>query len=775
LNKKFSVVIIGVLVISMLAGCISDDEGETDDLSGTLALAGSTTVQPIASSAATAFMELHPDVIVTVQGGGSGTGVTQVGQGTVDIGNASREIKDSEYTEYPDLVPTAVAADGVVVVVHPSNPISDLTKDQIAQVFTGEIDNWSELGGPDQDIVVIIREDGSGTRATFEELVHKDVDPTDDALQKPSNGSAKTTVSETPYAIGYIGLGYVDDSVKMLKVGGVTASESTILDGTYPISRNLYMITNGEPEGLAKAFLDYVLSAEGQDIVAEEGFIKVSGASSTEELSGTIAIAGSTTVQPIASAAADAFMAANPNVTVTVQGGGSGTGVTQVGQGVVDIGNASREIKGSEYTEYPNLVPTAVAADGVTVVVNPSNAVSALSSDQIAQIFTGQITNWSEVGGADEEIVVVIREDGSGTRATFEELVHKGVDPTDDALQKPSNGAAKTTVAETPNAIGYIGLGYVDSSVKMLKVDGVRASETTITNGQYPISRNLYMITNGEPSGLAEAFIDYVLSDEGQEIVAEEGFIPLTEQQLSGTIAIAGSTTVQPIASAAADAFMAANTFVTVTVQGGGSGTGVTQVGQGVVDIGNASREIKGSEYTEYPNLVPTAVAADGVAVVTHPGNTVSNLTKDQIAQIFTGAITNWNEVGGPDEEIVVIIREDGSGTRATFEEIVHKGVDPSDEALQKPSNGAAKTTVSQTPYSIGYIGLGYVDGSVKVISVDGVAPSETTISNGTYSISRFLFMITNGEPDGLAKAFIEFILSTEGQDIVEQEGFIKL
>ena len=275
MNKKFSIVIIGVLVCSMLAGCISGGEEDTDGLSGTLAIAGSTTVQSIASAAATAFMELHPGVTVTVQGGGSGTGVTQVGQGTVDIGNASREIKDSEYTEYPDLVPTAIAADGVVVVVHSSNPVSDLTLDQVAQIFTGQITNWKDVGGPDKEIVVIVREDGSGTRATFEELVHNKIDPTSDALQKPSNGAVKTTVSQTPDAIGYIGLGYVDDTVNMVKVDGVVASESTILDGSYSVSRNLYMITNGDPSGLAKAFIDFILSAEGQEFVAEEGFIKI--------------------------------------------------------------------------------------------------------------------------------------------------------------------------------------------------------------------------------------------------------------------------------------------------------------------------------------------------------------------------------------------------------------------------------------------------------------------------------------------------------------------
>lgn len=273
--KKFSILIMCVLVASLLAGCISGGEEDTDGIGDTLAIAGSTTVQPIASALATAFMELNPGVIVTVQGGGSGTGVTQVAQGTVDIGNSSREIKESEYREHPGLVPTPIAADGVVVVVHPSNVVSDLSIEQVAQIFTGQITNWSQVGGDDKEIVIVIREDGSGTRSSFEELVHNKLEPTSEAFQKPSNGSVKATVSQTPYAIGYIGLGYIDDSVKLLKVDGVMASQSSILDGSYPISRNLYMITNGGPSGLAKLFIDFALSAEGQEFVAEEGFIKI--------------------------------------------------------------------------------------------------------------------------------------------------------------------------------------------------------------------------------------------------------------------------------------------------------------------------------------------------------------------------------------------------------------------------------------------------------------------------------------------------------------------
>jgi phosphate transport system substrate-binding protein len=269
--------LLAVLIGSLLAGCIGggDDDGGDSGLSGTLKLAGSTTVQPIATAAAEEFMSMNPDVVVTVQGGGSGTGVTQVAQGTVDIGNASREVKASEMEEYPDLVPTPIAADGIAVVVNPSNSIDALSMEQVEGIFTGQITNWSEVGGPDEEIVVVIREDGSGTRATFEEIVHDDIDSSSEALQKPSNGAAKTTVSQTPYSIGYIGLGYLDSSVQAIQVDGVLPSEASVADGSYPISRLLYMITNGEPEGLAKAFIDYVLSDEGQELVAAEGFIKL--------------------------------------------------------------------------------------------------------------------------------------------------------------------------------------------------------------------------------------------------------------------------------------------------------------------------------------------------------------------------------------------------------------------------------------------------------------------------------------------------------------------
>lgn len=265
--------IIGISICMLfLMGCIS--EGNKTQ---TLSLAGSTTVEPIATRAAEVYMEKHPDIKVTIQGGGSGTGIKMVGEGTADIGNASRDIKPEEKDRYPDLVGTVIAYDGIAIVVHPSNPVTNLTMEQLQDIYAGKIRNWKEIGGEDMEIVVITRAEGSGTRDTFIELIMNKgkVEETSSVLQKPSNGAVKATVAGNENAIGYIGLGYIDSSVKAIKIDGVTPSSATVKGGTYPISRSLYMYTKGTPSELAKGFIDFILSSEGQDIVEEIGFIRI--------------------------------------------------------------------------------------------------------------------------------------------------------------------------------------------------------------------------------------------------------------------------------------------------------------------------------------------------------------------------------------------------------------------------------------------------------------------------------------------------------------------
>lgn len=245
---------------------------------------------------------------------------------------------------------------------------------------------------------------------------------------------------------------------------------------------------------------------------------------SSNELSGTITEAGSTTVQPLAEKFASAFHTLHSEVTVTVQGGGSSVGIKSANDGTVDIGAASRELTADD----PVLVKHLLARDGIAIIVNASNQITGITTDQARDIFSGKITNWSQIGGDNKDIHVVAREEGSGTRTAFEELVMgKGVLITNNAILQASNGALRTTVTGDPQAIGFLSLGYIDSSIRALSINGIPCTTETAKNGTYPIVRPLYFLTKTQPIGLVKAFLDYCTSPEGQQIVVQEGYVPV--------------------------------------------------------------------------------------------------------------------------------------------------------------------------------------------------------------------------------------------------------
>jgi phosphate transport system substrate-binding protein len=249
---------------------------------GYLVIKGSTTVLPVAQKVAEAFSKDYPDISVSVSGGGSGNGIKAIVDGTTDIADSSRFIKDKELKlaisrdVYP--VPFAVCYDCIVPVVHPENPISNLTVDQLKSIYKGEIDNWRQLGGDNRKIVMISRDSSSGTYEVWEEKIMEKERVHPSALLQASNGAIVQAVSKNKNAIGYIGLGSVDSSVKSVSVNGIAGSEETALDGTYFISRPLFMFTNGWPkegeDGDVSKFIKYMLNPEkGQQIVRETGFI----------------------------------------------------------------------------------------------------------------------------------------------------------------------------------------------------------------------------------------------------------------------------------------------------------------------------------------------------------------------------------------------------------------------------------------------------------------------------------------------------------------------
>ena len=247
-------------------------------LAGTLVIKGSTTVLPIAQKVAEAYMKQNPDVKISISGGGSGNGMKALIDGSTDIADSSRFIKPKEVSlavgkgVYP--VPFAVAYDCIVPVVHPSNPVTNITMDQLKAIYKGEIKNWKEVGGPDRPIVVVSRDTSSGTYEVWHKKVMKKERVFPGALLQASNGAVAQAVSKNKNTIGYISLGYLDKGIKALMVNQITGSEETTLNGTYPVSRPLYMFTKGWPKGDTLNFINFVLNPEkGQKYVRDAKYV----------------------------------------------------------------------------------------------------------------------------------------------------------------------------------------------------------------------------------------------------------------------------------------------------------------------------------------------------------------------------------------------------------------------------------------------------------------------------------------------------------------------
>jgi phosphate transport system substrate-binding protein len=242
---------------------------------------GSTTVLPVAQVALEAYMKAHPGVNISLSGAGSGDGIKALIDKSTDIANSSREIKDNEITlareKGVNPVAHTIAIDALTPIVHPKNKVNGLTIDQLSQIYQGKITNWKEVGGDDLTIIVVSRDSSSGTFEAWGHLVLNNAKVTPKAQLQASNGAVVQAVSKNRYAIGYVGMGYVNKAVKGLTVNGIPASAKTALSKEYPIARPLYMYTNGQPEGVVADFIKFVLSPAGQKLVAREGFIPIMG------------------------------------------------------------------------------------------------------------------------------------------------------------------------------------------------------------------------------------------------------------------------------------------------------------------------------------------------------------------------------------------------------------------------------------------------------------------------------------------------------------------
>lgn len=265
-----SMVLITGLVLTATAGDLDAFKGEK----GTIKISGGTAHIPVMKLVAQKIQTANPDVKISIAGGGSGVGIKQVGEGLVDIGNSGRKPSEAELKKYP-LKMHKWAIDGVGVVVNPDNPVKRLTTEQLKDIYAGKLTNWKALGGPDKAINLYTRDKASGTRDVFWKKALSKGDISAKAHFVPSNGAMKTAVAQDPYAIGYVSVGHIDTSVAPVALDGVVPTLENVKQGKYKVARGLYSNTKGDPTGLAKKFIDYLFSAEGQKIVAEKGFIPV--------------------------------------------------------------------------------------------------------------------------------------------------------------------------------------------------------------------------------------------------------------------------------------------------------------------------------------------------------------------------------------------------------------------------------------------------------------------------------------------------------------------
>ena len=266
MNSKYIILILAVLVI--ISAYMFTPKGNYE----TLQIAGSTSVQPVVEKLVDKFQETHPNVHINVQGGGSGLGIRTVDQGIVQIGMTSEELEPQDaagLTEYQ------IGKDGIVIAVNNANPVSNLTTEELREIFSGNITNWNQLGGPDEEIHVIVRESGSGTMQSFQNMVMGQTKIEKNAIVQSSTESVKQAVKQDPGAIGFISLVNLDSNVKALKINGVYPSQDTISNGSYTLQRPFTLLVKGQPEGITKEFIDWVLSPEGQAIIKQTKVVPV--------------------------------------------------------------------------------------------------------------------------------------------------------------------------------------------------------------------------------------------------------------------------------------------------------------------------------------------------------------------------------------------------------------------------------------------------------------------------------------------------------------------
>ncbi len=548
-------------------------------------------------------------------------------------------------------------------------------------------------------------------------------------------------------------------------------------------------------------------------IVAAVGVFLFQGDDDDNDEGGVIMQKGSDTLLELCQIWAEEYMAENSAVEVEVSGGGSSTGITALINGQVDVAQASRQIKASEIesAQAAGFTPVEfkVAIDGIAIIVHTSNDIGVLTVEQLRGIYNGSITNWNQVGGADEDITLYGRQSTSGTYEFFWEHVLKKENYSMEMNMLSGNSAIVAAVQGDAGGVGYVGIGYASASginVLDLKKDSeseafAPTDESAVKSGKYDLSRYLYLYTKGTPTGIVKDYLRWIVNfDDGQSMVGEIGFYEISQNAYednlvkmgvtpaSVTLTQKGSDTLLELCQLWSEDFHADNSWITVEVSGGGSSTGITALVGGQVDLAQASRKIKTSEIEAAQangvNPVEFKVAIDGIAIITHTDNPVSVLTVEQLRGIYNGSITNWNQVGGNDEAITLYGRQSTSGTYEFFWEHVLKKENYSQEMNMLSGNSAIVSAVQGDEGGVGYVGIGYA--SAQGINVLDLKKNDTAtayspldadaVQSGQYDLSRYLYIYTDGTPTDQVSRWLSWILDADlGQQVAVEVGFYPL
>ncbi len=522
---------------------------------------------------------------------------------------------------------------------------------------------------------------------------------------------------------------------------------------------------------------------------------------------------GSDTMLELVTSWSEAFHNDSKNITVEVAGGGSGVGITALIANQIDVCAASRQMTTSEISQAKangvNPVEFKTAIDGIAIITHTGNPVTNLTIEQLRGIYNGTYSNWNQVGGQDHAIVLYGRQSTSGTYAYVQEVVLLKGSYSSAMQQLQGNNQIVSAVQQDQYGIGYVGIGYAKSATGInlleLKKDASSPAisplnQTAVLTQKYSLSRYLYLYTNGVPSGAIKDFMTWVIGTDGQNIATVMGFYALPwfdvqdGQGMLGllsakTVKEKGSDTMLELVTAWSEQFHENKSWISVDVAGGGSGVGITALINKQIDVCAASRQMTTSEISQANangvNPVEFKVAIDGIAIITHTGNPVTNLTIEQLRGIYNGTYSNWNQVGGQDHDIVLYGRQSTSGTYAYVQEVVLLKGSYSSSMQQLQGNNQIVSAVQQDQYGIGYVGIGYARTATgidllelkKNASSPAISPlNETAVLSQTYSLSRYLYLYTDGIPTDVEWQFLNWVLdANRGQKVATEIGFYAL